>query len=50
MKYSLLGLGVALLFISSYAFGHDDDDVCLKDSLPGECCHEDPQSGVIHCH
>lgn len=23
---------------------------CRKDSLPGQCCHRDSRTGIVHCH
>lgn len=46
MKISFLVLVLAL--VNSVAFAHGGG--CLKDSPPGQCCHMDHKTGLVHCH
>lgn len=37
-----------LLFASSVVLAHGGG--CRKDSPPGQCCHMDNSTGIVHCH
>jgi hypothetical protein len=37
-----------LLFVTSRAFAHGGG--CHKSSPPGQCCHMDNSTGIVHCH
>ncbi len=46
MKILLAGL--ILVLTSSMAFAHGGG--CRKNSLPGQCCHMETSTGIVHCH
>jgi len=46
MKAVVLALLLALT--GSVALAHGGG--CRKDSLPGQCCHMDHKTGLVHCH
>lgn len=39
---------VSVVVFSSLAFAHGGG--CRKDSPPGQCCHMDRSTGLVHCH
>ena len=41
-------VAVTLIFTSSIVIAHGGG--CRKDSPPGQCCHKDRSTGIIHCH
>ena len=45
--FILMGLVVAVI-LPSIAYAHGGG--CRKDSLPGQCCHMDHSTGIVHCH
>lgn len=46
MKIAVVTL--LLAFTASVAVAHGGG--CRKDSPPGQCCHMDHKTGVVHCH
>lgn len=47
MKAIILGLAIAILGAPA-AMAHGGG--CRKNSPPGQCCHMDNSTGVVHCH
>jgi hypothetical protein len=41
-------VALALAFTGTVALAHGGG--CRKDSPPGQCCHMDTKTGVVHCH
>jgi hypothetical protein len=39
---------IALVFATSVAIAHGGG--CRKSSPPGQCCHMDNSTGIVHCH
>lgn len=46
MKKAVITL--ALILTSTVAFSHGGG--CRKSSPPGQCCHMETKTGVVHCH
>ncbi|MEP2829850.1 hypothetical protein [Parvibaculum sp.] len=44
----VLVLGLLALTIPTVANAHGGG--CRKSSPPGQCCHMDNSTGVVHCH
>lgn len=44
----ILIVAFTLMFISSMALAHGGG--CRKSSPPGQCCHMEKSTGVVHCH
>lgn len=44
----VVALTLLLAFASTIALAHGGG--CRKDSPPGQCCHMDHKTGLIHCH
>ncbi len=40
----------ALLAMTIPSFAHAHGGGCRKSSPPGQCCHMDHKTGVVHCH
>jgi hypothetical protein len=41
-------VALTLIFASSMALAHGGG--CRKNSPPGQCCHMEKATGVVHCH
>ncbi len=41
-------VALILVFTSSMALAHGGG--CRKDSPPGQCCHMNHRTGIVHCH
>lgn len=41
-------VAMTLLFATSVAIAHGGG--CRKSSPPGQCCHMDNSTGIVHCH
>lgn len=41
-------IALTLAFFSSLALAHGGG--CRKSSPPGQCCHMDNSTGIVHCH
>lgn len=41
-------ISVLLAFTGNMALAHGGG--CRKDSPPGQCCHMDHKTGLVHCH
>lgn len=41
-------IAVVLTFFCSMALAHGGG--CRKDSPPGQCCHLETSTGIVHCH
>ena len=61
MRILVIAVAVACLGIGTgYAFTETAPTIgtetaehgggCRKDSPPGQCCHMDRKTGVVHCH
>jgi hypothetical protein len=48
MKKLLLALTVAAFLVPSLSFAHGGG--CRKSSPPGQCCHMETKTGIVHCH
>lgn len=44
----MLIVALILVFASSVAMSHGGG--CRKSSPPGQCCHMDNSTGIVHCH
>jgi len=47
VKALVVGIVIAMLGVSTAA-AHGGG--CRKSSPPGQCCHMDNSTGVVHCH
>ncbi|AGH97360.1 hypothetical protein [Micavibrio aeruginosavorus] len=45
--YIFIALALAT-FLPSFAFAHGGG--CRQSSPPGQCCHMDNRTGMVHCH
>jgi len=41
-------IALALVFTSSMVLAHGGG--CRKNSPPGQCCHMETSTGIVHCH
>jgi hypothetical protein len=41
-------VALTLVFASGVALAHGGG--CRKSSPPGQCCHMDNSTGIVHCH
>lgn len=48
MRLTLAALALIATMIPALAHSHGGG--CRKDSLPGQCCHMDHSTGIVHCH
>lgn len=48
MKKVIFALALLAVTLPSLAYAHGGG--CRKDSLPGQCCHMDHSTGIVHCH
>ena len=48
MTKLIIALGLLALMVPSVANAHGGG--CRKSSPPGQCCHMDNSTGVVHCH
>ena len=44
----VLVVTLTLLFTSGAVLAHGGG--CRKNSPPGQCCHMDHKTGIVHCH
>lgn len=44
----VIALSLILTLISGVALAHGGG--CRKSSPPGQCCHMETKTGIVHCH
>lgn len=47
-KHLILTLALVFFTITSVAYAHGGG--CRKSSPPGQCCHLEHKTGIVHCH
>ena len=48
MKMFVAALALCAVLAPALSYAHGGG--CRKNSNPGQCCHMDHKTGIVHCH